>query len=61
MENPAHFCAETNTQGLGGDQARRVQFRPKSGAARQLQIAGPAPMVETVRRHAPPVNIITLF
>ena len=49
------------SQSLGGDKARRVQFSPSTGAARQMQIAGPAPEVEVVRRAPPPAADITLF
>ena len=49
------------SQSLGGDKARRVQFSPSTGAARQMQIAGPAPEVEVVRRAPPPTAEITLF
>lgn len=49
------------SQSLGGEKARRVQFNPSSGAARQLQITGPAPEAETVRRAPPPATDITLF
>ncbi|WP_439155543.1 chemotaxis protein CheD [Yoonia sp.] len=49
------------SKSLGGDKARRVQFNPHSGAARQMQITGPAPIAETVRRASPPAADITLF
>ena len=49
------------SQSLGGDKARRVQFTPTTGAARQLQIAGPDPNTIPVKRAAPPANDITLF
>ncbi|MFQ1700156.1 chemotaxis protein CheD [Loktanella agnita] len=50
------------SQSLGGDKARRVQFTPATGAARQLQIAGQAPEVLEVRTPPPaPTNDITLF
>lgn len=48
------------SQSLGGDKARRVQFTPTTGAARQLQISGPAPEVKPVAPVAP-VADITLF
>jgi len=46
---------------LGGEQARRVQFVPTTGAARQLQIAGMA-VDETIRpRQVRTPQDITLF
>ena len=46
---------------LGGDMARRVQFIPTTGAARQMQIAGAAPE-ERTPPHAPTLAPdITLF
>ncbi|MEL6639794.1 MAG: chemotaxis protein CheD [Pseudomonadota bacterium] len=45
---------------LGGEQARRVQFTPSTGAARQLQIAGDAPEVIPEKKAAPAPDI-TLF
>ena len=48
------------SQSLGGEQARRVQFTPTTGAARQLQIVGLAP--ELAPEKAPPrASDITLF
>lgn len=49
------------SQSLGGDKARRVQFTPSTGAARQLQIAGPAPEITESRKPPQPINDITLF
>lgn len=49
------------SQSLGGDKARRVQFTPATGAARQLQIAGIPPEAEIVTRPARPAPAITLF
>lgn len=46
---------------LGGDKARRVQFTPVTGAARQLQIEGSAPIVEQLERPARTIPEITLF
>lgn len=46
---------------VGGEKARRVQFTPHTGAARQLQISGPAPEAEIVRAAPKPVPEITLF
>lgn len=45
---------------LGGIMARRVQFTPATGAARQMQIAG-GPKIETVVTRKKPVADITLF
>ncbi len=45
---------------LGGIMARRVQFTPATGAARQMQIAG-SPQIETVMTRKKPVADITLF
>lgn len=50
------------SQSLGGTQARRVQFVPTTGAARQMQIQGPEPEIKP--RPAPPAaaaDAITLF
>lgn len=49
------------SKSLGGDQARRVQFTPATGAARQLQIAGVPP--EVIPEKLPPAAApdITLF
>lgn len=49
------------SQSLGGTQARRIQFTPATGAARQLQVAGPAPDILPVKRAATVVEDITLF
>lgn len=49
------------SKSLGGDMARRVQFTPVTGAARQLQIAGIEPDIEPVKRPPPPATDITLF
>jgi chemotaxis protein CheD len=49
------------SQSIGGEQARRVQFAPTTGAARQLQIAGPEPALEPMKAPAPKVEDITLF
>ncbi len=49
------------SQSLGGDKARRVQFTPTTGAARQLQIAGQPPVAETPRAPQPAAADITLF
>lgn len=49
------------SQSLGGDKARRVQFTPTTGAARQLQIAGTPPEVEITRPLARAAAEITLF
>lgn len=46
---------------LGGTNARRVQFVPTTGAARQLKISGPPPMLEEVRPRTTPKPEITLF
>ena len=48
-------------QSLGGNKARRVQFTPASGAARQMQISGPGPIIEPVPTKAPDKADITLF
>ncbi|WP_296375667.1 chemotaxis protein CheD [Yoonia sp.] len=49
------------SKSLGGDKARRVQFHPFSGAARQMQISGLAPDVENPRPVPRPASDITLF
>lgn len=49
------------SQSLGGTQARRVQFTPSTGAARQMQIAGPNPDVVVVQKPPAPTSAITLF
>ncbi|PUB18731.1 chemotaxis protein CheD [Yoonia sediminilitoris] len=48
------------SQSIGGDMARRVQFVPTTGAARQLQVSGQAPD-EVVKPQPKPVDDITLF
>lgn len=48
------------SQSLGGVLARRVQFCPTTGAARQLQIAGPGSATVAKPRTAPPPDV-TLF
>lgn len=49
------------SRSLGGELARRVQFTPSTGAARQLQIAGAAPEIVPVKKVLPPKQEITLF
>ncbi|KQB95394.1 chemotaxis protein CheD [Loktanella sp. 1ANDIMAR09] len=49
------------SKSLGGDQARRVQFTPTTGAARQMQIAGVAPEIIPEKPVAAPAPDITLF
>jgi len=49
------------SQSLGGEMARRVQFTPSTGAARQLQIAGAAPDIAPVKKNPLPKQEITLF
>ena len=49
------------SQSLGGAQARRVQFTPVTGAARQLQIAGCAPDLIPEKPAVPQPPDITLF
>ena len=49
------------SQSIGGDLARRVQFTPATGAARQLQIAGAGQVIEPVQRRVAPASEITLF
>ena len=49
------------SKSLGGEMARRVQFTPVTGAARQLQIAGIEPDLEPVRPVPKPATDITLF
>ncbi|PJI84940.1 CheD activator of MCP protein methylation [Yoonia maricola] len=46
---------------LGGEQARRVQFTPTTGAARQLQIAGETPDLMVEKKAVVPPSDITLF
>lgn len=48
------------SQSLGGVLARRVQFTPTTGAARQLQITGPGPATIAKPKTAPPPDV-TLF
>jgi chemotaxis protein CheD len=48
------------SRSLGGTMARRVQFVPTTGAARQMQIAGSPPPETPVARQTPAVDI-TLF
>ncbi|MEJ8561285.1 chemotaxis protein CheD [Yoonia sp. GPGPB17] len=48
------------SQSLGGEQARRVQFTPTTGAARQLQISGDGPEIIPTKKVPPPPDI-TLF
>lgn len=49
------------SQSLGGTKARRVQFTPASGAARQMQISGPGPSNTPAPPKALPATDITLF
>jgi chemotaxis protein CheD len=49
------------SESLGGDKARRLQFTPTTGAARQMQISGPAPDIDQVKRAPRPAADITLF
>lgn len=49
------------SKSIGGNQARRVQFAPVTGAARQLQISGPEPEILPVKPAAPAQEEITLF
>ena len=48
-------------QSLGGDKARRIQFTPTTGAARQLQISGTQPLLTAIKRPGPATENITLF
>ncbi len=48
-------------QSLGGTSARRVQFHPTTGAARQMQVAGAAPEVVAPPPPPPATPEITLF
>ncbi|WP_296432885.1 chemotaxis protein CheD, partial [Yoonia sp.] len=58
LEREGITCVSSS---LGGEQARRVQFVPTTGAARQLQIAGMA-VDETIRpRQVRTPQDITLF
>lgn len=52
------FCV---SESLGGKQARRIQFVPSTGAARQMQIADPGPQLDPPKRPAPRTADITLF
>lgn len=49
------------SQSLGGAHARRVQFIPSTGAARQMQVAGAAPELMPTERPAANPPDITLF
>lgn len=49
------------SQSLGGDKARRVQFTPTTGAARQLQIAGTPPEIAPAPQRTRLEPAITLF
>jgi len=49
------------SESLGGDKARRLRFTPTTGAARQMQISGPAPEVVPVKRMKQIPADITLF
>lgn len=49
------------SQSLGGQKARRIQFTPSTGAARQLQVSGPAPDLSPLPAVLPPPAPITLF
>lgn len=46
---------------LGGNMARRVRFTPTTGAAQQMQIAGPEPELKPIKPVAAPADAITLF
>ncbi len=46
---------------LGGDKARRVQFIPTTGAARQMQVAGDMPDETRIARPVRQAPDITLF
>lgn len=48
-------------QSVGGTSARRVQFNPTTGAARQLQVSGPSPIEEVPAIPTKPTPEITLF
>ncbi len=48
------------SQSLGGTMARRVQFTPTTGAARQMQITGSPPPESAIARPKPAADI-TLF
>jgi chemotaxis protein CheD len=58
LEREGIMCV---SQSLGGTNARRVQFTPSTGAARQLQVAGPPPEIQSVKRPSPAAADITLF
>lgn len=49
------------SRSLGGDKARRVQFVPTTGAARQMQVAGEMPDERVIKRPARLEPDITLF
>ena len=49
------------SESLGGDKARRLQFTPTTGAARQMQISGPAPDIDQVKRAPRLAADFTLF
>lgn len=49
------------SKSLGGKKARRVQFNPYTGAARQMQVPGPAPETERTHPAPAPTADITLF
>ena len=58
LEREAIHCV---SESLGGERARRVQFVPSTGAARQMQVAGPGPEITPLARAAPSPTDITLF
>lgn len=49
------------SQSLGGQKARRIQFTPSTGAARQLQVSGPPPEIRPIAHVLPKPEAITLF
>lgn len=49
------------SQSLGGVSARRIQFIPSTGAARQMQVSGALPDVAPVKPPPPQHTDITLF
>ncbi len=49
------------SQSLGGNKARRVRFYPTTGAAKQLQISGVAPMMDPAKPKGSVTPDITLF
>lgn len=49
------------SQSLGGEKARRVQFTPSTGAARQLQISGNTLDLAAEKKVVTPPSDITLF